>query len=225
MCLREDPALIMHSIFHHRSQVSDLSSDDWLNTFAEGGFSAVIFDCDGTLVESSRAHLSCMQAAAEEQGHKMSKDWYSVRTGLDRHSLFREFGESRDAAFDVERACQASIERYGDFARLVRPIPETIKFAKALRRQNVPLAVATNAERPVAELSLSTAHARHLFDLIVSLTDNIPPKPSPLMFELAAEKLDVPRAKALIVEDSPEGVRAAKETCMSVIQIVHEHSM
>jgi beta-phosphoglucomutase-like phosphatase (HAD superfamily) len=46
----------------------------------------VIFDCDGTLVDSSDLHLRSFQSALRAQGHDMDRDWYHARTGLDRLS-------------------------------------------------------------------------------------------------------------------------------------------
>ena len=195
-------------------------SDTWLKLFAREGFSAAIFDCDGTLVESSDAHMKCMQAAAEEQNFEMAADWYTARTGLDRLSLFEEFRTSTQPQFDVERACVTSIQRFDSFAHLVRPKAGVLEFAMDLTAKDVPIAIATNAEHDVAKVSLMTTGAGDLFDHLISISDAVSPKPSPEMFLLAADRLERPRNKVLVVEDSPQGVDAALEAGMSVLQLI-----
>jgi HAD superfamily hydrolase (TIGR01509 family) len=86
-----------------------------------------------------------------------------------------------------------------------------------LREQGLPLAVATNAERPIAQRSLGAIGAQNLFETLVSITDDVPPKPAPLMFQKAAQHLGHTGRNVLVVEDSEQGVRAAQDAGMSVI--------
>ena len=157
---------VLHSVFHHQCTVRNVTSDRWLNLFEEEEFSAAIFDCDGTLVESFNAHMQSMQAAAEEQNFEMAADWYRARTGLDRRSLLKEFRASMQSEFDVERASKTSIERFGSFAHLVKPKAGVLEFATDLKARGIPIAVATNAERDVARVSLTTIGASDLFCLL-----------------------------------------------------------
>ena len=210
----------MQSVFHHDGEVRDVSSDNWLALFNEEDFSAAIFDCDGTLVDSMDAHFHAMQSAAREQGHEMVPEWYRARTGLDRRTLFLEFQKATAGTFDTESAIAFSIERFNRFAHLIKPISTVLKFADALRRQGTPLAVATNAERAVAMVSLSAANATAFFDHVVGVSDAVRPKPSPELFERAADLLGHPYSKTLVVEDSPQGVQAAMAAKMSVLQLV-----
>ncbi|WP_170410255.1 HAD family hydrolase [Ruegeria atlantica] len=211
---------MLQAILHHRGDARSVSSDQWLNLFDAEEFSAAIFDCDGTLVESAEAHLASMQSAAQDQGLDMSADWYHTRTGLDRRSLFLEFQASTRTAFDIDRACHVSIACFSDAVSLVRPITPVLCFAKALSKRGISLAVATNAERSVAELSLSAVGTRGLFGHLISISDGVRPKPSPELFKLAAKRLAVPQNDVLVIEDSPQGVQAAIDAGMSVLQLI-----
>ncbi|WP_299731939.1 HAD family phosphatase [uncultured Tateyamaria sp.] len=210
-------------MFHHQGRTWCCLSDEWLTLFEAEGFTVAIFDCDGTLVDSMQAHLHAMQSAALEQGHEMSPDWYARRTGLDRTSLFAEFQQTVKGSFDVERAIVTSIECFYEISHLIRPIPAVLAFARSLQRKGIPLAVATNAERDVANASLSAVNATALFDCVVSISDDVRPKPSPEMFELAAHLLGLPPNKILVIEDSPQGVQAAISGGMSTIQLLEEN--
>ena len=210
----------MKSVFHHQGGCRAVSSDDWVGILQSEGLRAVVFDCDGTLVESTDAHWRCMQAAARDQGCEMAPDWYRARTGLDRKSLFEAFGESRCPAFDVDRACTVSIQRYSTFVRLVRPVEEVVAFASTLRALHIPMAVATNAEREVAEQSLRAIGAGHMFDVLVSISDGVRPKPSPELFQSAARQLGYAPHETLVIEDSAQGVSAATTAGAHVIELV-----
>lgn len=209
----------MDAVFHYKDTQRIVPSEDWLNLFMDQSFEAAIFDCDGTLVKSSTAHLRTMQRATADQGHTMPAEWYKNRTGLDRHSLFAEFHREFDPDFNVERACDVSIGHFETVAPLITPIREVLSVAEALLRQGIPMSVATNAERKIAEISLKTIGARQFFSTVVSITDKVPPKPAPEMFVRAAEKLKKPSHKILVFEDSPQGVVAAKRANMAVLQV------
>lgn len=209
----------MQSTWHHAGKSIDLCHENWLDMISAENFDAVIFDCDGTLIDSSDVHTRCLQAATLEQGRELSADWYTSRNGLDRISLFEAFRDAFDSNFDVERACKVSIAHYDQFAHFARPIPEAIGLAKSLRDRGMSLAVATNGERLVCDLLLTTVNIRGLFDTVVCISDDVPPKPSPVMFQLAAERLGYPNGNILVLEDSPQGVYAAKAAGMSVIEL------
>ena len=215
----EERPEVIDSVIHHLEQAREVSSDLWLDFVDVEAFAAVIFDCDGTLVESAEAHMKSMQAAAKEQGHEMTAAWYRARTGLDRASLLKDFRAATDPEFDVERASETSIAGFGEFAHLVTPKESVFRFASSLQLRGVAMAVATNAERDVAEVSLRVTRRRNIFKDLVSISDGVAPKPSPEMFLLAAKRLGYPPSKVLVVEDSPQGVQAALDAGMSVIQL------
>jgi len=91
----------MRALLHHMGRKTTVDAADWVNTIKGMGVAGVIFDCDGTLVDSSKAHCLSMQAAAHTQGFKMTSEWYQARTGLDRKSLFQHFEKQHAAGLDV----------------------------------------------------------------------------------------------------------------------------
>ncbi len=208
----------MKSLFHHNGQSIEVSSSGWRRLIRDHGFGAVIFDCDGTLVESAAAHAQCMLAASAEQGQHMPSEWYRARTGLDRISLFQAFAQSLTQPFDVDRACATSIDAYAEFVHLAEPIPETISLLLELGA-TLPVAVATNAEQAIAERSLEKIAIKDKVGTLVTISDGVAPKPSPEMFLLAARRLGTAPQTTLVFEDSPQGVNAAKAAGMSVFEV------
>jgi HAD superfamily hydrolase (TIGR01509 family) len=210
---------VITATLHHTGKVYVVPEGDWFATIHQIGVSAVIFDCDGTLVNSSIAHFRSMKSAAALQGHDMTWDWYSARTGLDRISLFVEFGGIVGGSFDRQRAVTDSIAVFSQHADTVTPIPEMITLFDQLYIAGYPLAVGTNAEREIAVQSLQRAGVLSRLSAVVSISDKVAPKPSPEIFQLAAKKLGTSSAMTLVIEDSSQGLSAAMAAGMPALKI------
>lgn len=204
---------------HHDDQGSrSVSHDDWEDLIAARGYKAVVFDCDGTLVESGEAHFSSFRDAARAQGAILDQAWYQQRTGLDRQSLLTEFAEIAGAGFDIDLAVEESIKAFSRHLHLVQPVPQTSRLLLRLSSR-LPIAVGTNAETEVAELSLTRTDLIGAVRFIVSVSDGLAAKPSPDIFATAARRLECPARSTLVVEDSKQGVQAARSAGMDVLEV------
>lgn len=197
----------------------DITSQTWRDEILKRGYEAFIFDCDGTLVESADVHFASFCKAAEDQGFTLDRNWYLARTGLDRISLFKEFARTNQRCFDVDAAVTVSISRFIEISDQVQPVPEVKDLVQSLW-QNYPLAVGTNAEKPVAEASLRATEILRYFDHIVAVSDGLKPKPSPEIFSRAAKLLCTLPSQSLVIEDSHQGVSAARAAGIDVIEIM-----
>lgn len=211
-----------HSIFHSAGTALEMTSDAWPRLIADKGYEAVIFDCDGTLVESSEAHFLAFQSAVQAQGYAMERAWYESRTGLDRQSTLAAFSEIASGSFDIELAVADSIGAFIRNSANVTPICETTDLVRLLW-PGVELAVVTNSEDEVANASLSQIGLREHFDHIVSISSGLPPKPAPDMFVAAVTAMTTAANGTLIFEDSREGVQAGLRAGMDVVQVMPRH--
>jgi beta-phosphoglucomutase-like phosphatase (HAD superfamily) len=210
----------MDSIFYSRGGQRHVSSENWHSEIIAGDYRAILFDCDGTLVDSSDAHFQSFQYAARAQGFDLDRNWYALRTGLDRLSLLTAFSEEMSGAMDIALAAQQSIDAFISKTTTVSPIEETNRLLRALDR-TYPMAVGTNAEIEVATASLKAVGLLDYFGAIASVSDGLPAKPAPDIFVHAAKRLGVPAAMTLVFEDSKEGVSAAIAAGSDVLQIIH----
>jgi HAD superfamily hydrolase (TIGR01509 family) len=211
---------MLNGIFHSGGARRSVLSDDWL-ALVQGGYHAVIFDCDGTLVNSSDAHFHAIRTAVQWQGFDMDRDWYQSRTGMDRGSIFAAFQTTVCGQFDAALAAGQSIQAFIDQSASVTRIPETANLVAALHG-HLPMAVGTNSEREVATASLTATDLIDAFNHIVCISDGCAPKPAPDIFVRSAELLDVLPSQAVVFEDSAEGVRAAIMAGLDVIELVEE---
>lgn len=193
-------------------------------SLVEGSFSALIFDCDGTLVDTASAHLRAMQVALEPLGLTMTPEWYYPRGGLTPDALLDDYEELLDGP---PPSRQGIFDRYAvAFDGGMEQIEEVTVIAEVARawRGRVPMAVASNGRRGNVEATLAVTKLLPLFDTVVAAEDVAHGKPEPDVFLEAARRLRVDPAQCIVFEDSNEGLEAARRAGMRAIDIREHHS-
>jgi HAD superfamily hydrolase (TIGR01509 family) len=176
---------------------------------------AVVFDCDGVLVDSERLQVAIDRLVYAELGWDASLDEIAER-----------FVGKTGALFDAElRAVLPGLaigwrEPYEHlYERAMRDDLRAVDGVRdALQSIDVPAAVASNSDRRTLLQSLSTTSLLDHFDgRVVSAEDVAHPKPAPDVYLRAAALLGVAPTRCLAVEDSPTGVAAARAAGMRVL--------
>ena len=184
-----------------------------------GDFDAIIFDCDGTLVDTAPAHYRAIQHALQLVGREMPAAWYFARAGLTPDALLDEY----EASFGTLPVSRPELLRpYASaFQRSASELQEITVVADVARAWHgrVPMAVASNGQRENVAGSLRSAGLLELFDFIVSAEDVHQGKPAPDVFLAAAERMHVAPSRCLVLEDTAEGLEAAHAAGMSAIDI------
>ncbi len=181
-------------------------------------FSGLIFDCDGTLADTGELHLRSFQEALARQGFAMDADWYHTRGGLARIDLLQSFRSEFAADLDCHLAARHSIAAFGAMASMAKPVATTTRIVRQFQGK-MPMAVASNAERPVVLATLGAIGLLDVFSAIVTITEAIEPKPAPRIFAMAADLLRLPPERCLVFEDSAEGLAAAFAAKMEAIDV------
>ncbi len=189
-------------------------------------FAGLIFDCDGTLVDTAPAHFKAVRLALEAQGHTMAEAWYMARTGLTPDALL-DAHEARVAAepsspperpldrAEVFRTYNGHFQRSLDLLREVRLVADLAREWHG----RVPLWVATNGRLTNVEASLRVTGLLPLFDGIVSADEVARGKPAPDVFLETARRMQIPAEECVVLEDSDEGLAGARAAGMHAIDV------
>ncbi|MFJ7231533.1 HAD family hydrolase [Streptomyces tendae] len=182
---------------------------------------AVVFDCDGTLMDSERHWQEARNRAFREHGLQPPPGFAERALGLHYEDCGRLMAQSVHKPELAEGLTAALLDH---FLALVTDEPVTMPGAVRLVRllsDRLPLAVASNCPRVVVEGSLERAgllvHFQHL--VVPDTGDRVRPKPHPDVYAVAARLCGVPPHRALAVEDSLTGVDAARRASLRVLGV------
>lgn len=173
---------------------------------------AVIFDHDGTLVDSETITLTLLATMAIEAGAEVYPDDATRFMGSDINVVIDEIEVRTSTTIDREAFfAEFRVRQYDDIRSGLVEIAGATQLLEALVEHNVPFAVATNAPMAKMELCLETAGLDRFFDqqTMVSAYDVGVWKPDPTVFIEAAARINTPIERCVIVEDSRPGVEAA----------------
>ncbi len=180
---------------------------------------AVIFDMDGTLLDSERLSFKAWGEAAREYGVVVSRSAFLKMVGHRTVDCLRILQMECGCELPKERFVAQVRERY---ARLVRAgVPLTAGAREILefcRSRAWKIGLATSTRRASAQEKLEQAGLWAFFDVATCGDEISAGKPAPEIYRATAGKLGVPATECLAVEDSPTGFRAAFSAgCVSVL--------
>ncbi len=172
----------------------------------------VIFDMDGVLVDSSEAHFESWQAIGQEVGIAMSREQFAATFGRTSREIIREFWPAlatSDAAIAEVDARKEAIFRES-LARDFPAMDGAVELIDALSATGFALAIGSSGPPENVALVLEKLRRRDKFRGVVTGMDVTRGKPDPQVFLLAAERIGLPPARCVVIEDAPAGVAAAK---------------
>lgn len=184
-------------------------------------FRAIIFDCDGTLVDSMPIHY---QAWLESlRFHRAPYDFpeeeFYALAGVREQDAVRLLNAKHGAEVDPDAVAEykSSIfqHRYAE-VREVKPVAE---LARAAAKAGLPVAVASGSEEHTVRGCLAATGLIGLFEVIITPRLVRRGKPAPDMFLLAAERLGVRPADCLVLEDGQSGLDAAAAAGMEAVLV------
>jgi len=171
----------------------------------------VIFDLDGVIVDSSMFHFGAWQRWARKIGiiEEVDEAWFREHHGKRNDAIITAtLGPLPET--ELEAHAVRKEEYYRKLARgKLEPLPGVAKFVEALRRNEWLLAIGTSTPRENLELVLAEMPFGGAFAATVCGPEVEHGKPAPDIFLRAAELLELPPERCVVVEDAPSGVAAA----------------
>lgn len=187
---------------------------------------AVLWDMDGTLLDSAEFHWLSWQEALAAEGRAIGRDRFDATFGRRNTSILRDlFGDDFPAA-DIARIAAAKEERYRELARAgdVTPLPWVREWVDRLGAAGWKQAVASSAPHLNISTLLEALDLADRFDAVVGDEDVTTGKPDPEVFLTAAAKLGVAPVRCIVVEDAAAGVEGAHRAGMRSIATGPRHA-
>jgi beta-phosphoglucomutase-like phosphatase (HAD superfamily) len=176
----------------------------------------LVFDWDGTLVDSTAANYRALADTLARYGIPLDEDWYRARTGMSSDEMIGVLdaaGRLDVAAVSAER--DATFLSHPDAVQALGPV---VDIARRFHGR-VPLAVASGGSGPVIRATMQSLGLDALFDTLVTREDVTAGKPNPEIFLLAAQRIGVEPGRCLVYEDSDEGLLAAARAGMAAVDV------
>ncbi len=180
---------------------------------------AVIFDCDGTLVDSEPLARTAWERALAAHGYALTDADADASVGLPYPRVHAYFAERVPLPAVEPFWGELSAELFALIDSDLVRFDDAVEAARELRSRGIPVAVASSSPRERLERTLGRAGLLEAFDVAVSGDEVACGKPAPDMFLLAASKLGVAPEECIVVEDSPPGVQAGVAAGMTTIGV------
>jgi len=181
---------------------------------------AVIWDVDGTLVDTAELHFAAWVKLAGELGKPFTRADFAATFGRRNREIIGALFEPRYSDNEIaelgvrkEEYYKAAARKGVDLLPGVRPLLERLHAARFKQ------AIGSSAPRGNIDLILSLTRTEQLFEAVVSEEDTQRGKPDPQVFLVAAKKLNVSPGNCLVMEDAVAGVQAAKSGGMKCIAV------
>ncbi len=182
---------------------------------------AVLFDMDGTLVDTEKYYRRFWPIAMAEFGYHLTDEQVLSMRSLGRPfapaRLKEWFGEDLDYyAIRARRTemMEECLEKEG-----IQLKPGAVEILEELRRRGIPAAVATASPLERTEKYLNLTGIRPYFSKLISATQVKEGKPSPDIYLYACEQLGLEPKDCMAVEDAPNGVLSAYRAGLKVVMV------
>jgi beta-phosphoglucomutase len=181
---------------------------------------AVIWDVDGTLVDTAELHFQAWCVLARELGQPFTRADFAGTFGwrnpeiipklFGRHDLVEvaQLGDRKEALYRAEAEKGVAL------------LPGVQSLLAGVAGAGGKQAVGSSAPRKNLELILAITHTARYFDPVIAMEDTQRGKPDPQVFLLAADRLGVAPERCVVLEDAPVGVQAAKAGGMKAVGVM-----
>ena len=187
-------------------------------------FKGVIFDMDGTLLESTQADYRAWEKVFNDYNQELPFEKYAPMLGVKSADVIKkEIGFSDEQ--DVKRILKEKFDYFIEYIKEnpIKPVHAAETFLKSLAEYPVKVALATSSRKEKMRLVLEKLDFLQYFSVVVTGDEVTHGKPAPDIFLLAADRLGLKPSDCIVIEDGPIGVAAAKSANMKCIAITETH--
>lgn len=174
---------------------------------------AIIYDLDGVLIDATEWHYEALNRALSVFGFVITRQEHlSFYNGLPTRKKLEVLSKEKGFPIHLKEFVNSLKQVYTRQEVFMKcsPIFEKQYMVSRFRKEGLRQAVCSNAVRASVEMMLSQSALSEYMEFFIGNDEVSKPKPDPHMYSLALEKLGVSPGEAVIVEDSPHGIEAAR---------------
>ena len=182
---------------------------------------AVIFDVDGTLLDTERIYMQAWKDAAAELGYVMPDEVLQKTRAVNTKDAARIFEEEIGNGFSYEKTRPIRVRIAEEIIERESPIlkPGVLELLEYLQQKGIRLSVASSTNTKTTKEHLQINGLADRFEVIVGGDMIQKGKPNPDIFLKAAELLGEAPENCIVVEDSPAGIRAGTSAGMKAVLV------
>ena len=187
---------------------------------------AVLWDVDGTLIDSEEYHWQSWHDAIAAKGRTVTHAEFKATFGMRNDAILRIFFGPDISPSEAANIADDKEQRYRDIVLThgIELLPGVRRWLDRLTAGGWKQAIASSAPMLNIEAILTALKMTAQFDAIVSAEDVVNGKPDPQVYLVAAERVAVPPTHCIVVEDAPAGIEGARRANMRSIGVGAHHA-
>jgi beta-phosphoglucomutase len=187
---------------------------------------AVLWDMDGTLLDSAEYHWLAWRDTLSGERFELTHHQFVATFGQRNDTILRDWLGADLPLGEIDRIGGAKEARYRALVREggITLLPGVERWLRRLKADGWRQAIASAAPRANVEAIMAALNIEAYFDAISSAEDVQRGKPDPQVFLVAAERVGVPPARCIVIEDAPAGLLGAQRGGMRAIGVRSSHA-
>lgn len=188
-------------------------------------FEAVVFDMDGTLIDSIPFHQEAWLRFLGNHGiHLLPEDFHAQNHGTLNEMIFRFFPHEKSREKRLELGEEKEVTFRTIYKSELKEIEGLTEFLNFLKSKGKSIHLATMGDQNNIDFTMDGLGILHFFDTITGGHEVLKGKPDPEIFLKSLEKSGIKPENALVFEDSGGGIRSAKAAGIRVFGIASSHT-
>ncbi|MBN1960268.1 MAG: HAD family phosphatase [Deltaproteobacteria bacterium] len=186
---------------------------------------AVLWDLDGTLIDSANIHYQAWCEVLAQEGQRLSTQEFATNFGKRNDEILRQIFSVDMSAERIENISEKKEQTYRGMLKTagLKLLPGAAAWLERLQATGWQQALASSAPHANIDAAFAALGLGKFLNIVVSADDVGEGKPNPAVFIEAARRLNISAKQCIVVEDAPAGIEAAKRAGMHSIGVLSEH--